>query len=555
MTTPMKETYRKPSVWMPLVIAVSLGIGILLGTFIFSRHASDSESPAYEKLRNILEYISENYVDEVSIDSILEKTFPEILAQLDPHSTYIPASELQSYNIEIEGSFSGIGIRFNTLTDTITVDEVISGGPSEKVGIIPGDRIVTVNDTLIIGDEWTNERLLKILRGPRFSEVTLGIKRSNSDKLLKYTVTRDEIPVTSVDACYMITPTTGYLKINTFSKGTYDEFLTSLVNLRKQGAKNYILDLRGNGGGLMEEAVRMANEFLSRNDMIVSMRGRLEEYNAGSSANGLGSFQNEQLAVLIDETSASASEILAGAIQDNDRGLIVGRRSFGKGLVQTQIDLPDQSAMRLTVARYYTPSGRCIQKNYIPGSLSNYANEIAERYMHGENFSADSIRIDKSQVFLTSGGREVYGGGGIIPDIFVANDTIGITDYYISIYNAGLLQKFSFTYTDSNRERFADVLTTEDVLAILPSDDSLLTQFVSYAQKEGKIAPRWFYINQSRDLIVNILKALIARDLLGTSAYYEVINRTDSTIKHALDAIGKGHAKAPVTVNNKSALR
>ncbi len=305
----------------------------------------------------------------------------------------------------------------------------------------------------------------------------------------------------------------------------------------------------------MEAAVRMANEFLDRDDIIVSMRGRLEPYNTSSSANGLGSFANEPLVVLIDESSASASEILAGAIQDNDRGVIVGRRSFGKGLVQNQIDLPDHSALRLTVARYYTPSGRCIQKNYTPGNFNTYANEIAERYMHGEGFSADSIRIDKSQIFHTTGGREVYGGGGIIPDIYVANDTIGISEYYISIYNAGLLQKFSFMYTDSNRKKFIDAMTTDDVLALLPGDDALLNQFVSYALREGKIAPRWFYINQSRDLIVSILKALIARDLLGTSAYYEVINRTDTTIRRAVDAIADGSAKKPVTINNKSALK
>ncbi len=551
----MKPAYKRISIWLPLIIAASISIGLLAGIFIFNRRQATPTYSAYDKLQAILGYVSENYVDEVSIDSILEKAFPDIMAQLDPHSTYIPAADLQDYNIEIEGSFSGIGIRFNTLTDTVTVDEVISGGPSEKVGILPGDRIVTVNDTLIIGDEWTNKRLLQIMRGPRHSEVTLGIKRDNAPELLSYTVIRDDIPVTSVDACYMIAPTTGYLKINTFSNETYNEFLTSLVTLRKQGATSFILDLRGNGGGLMEAAVRMANEFLDRDDIIVSMRGRLEPYNTSSSANGLGSFANEPLVVLIDESSASASEILAGAIQDNDRGVIVGRRSFGKGLVQNQIDLPDHSALRLTVARYYTPSGRCIQKNYTPGNFNTYANEIAERYMHGEGFSADSIRIDKSQIFHTTGGREVYGGGGIIPDIYVANDTIGISEYYISIYNAGLLQKFSFMYTDSNRKKFIDAMTTDDVLALLPGDDALLNQFVSYALREGKIAPRWFYINQSRDLIVSILKALIARDLLGTSAYYEVINRTDTTIRRAVDAIADGSAKKPVTINNKSALK
>ena len=551
----MKPIYKKLSTWLPLIIVVSMVCGIFLGTYIFGRKSLFSANSSYDKLGVMLDLIDKNYVDSISTDSILEKSFPDILAQLDPHSTYIPAEDLEDVNIRTEGSFSGIGIRFNILTDTVTVDEVISGGPSAKVGIMPGDRIVTVNDTVIVGNEWTNNKLLKILRGPRFSEVTLGIKRDNANDLLEFTVIRDNVPVTSVDASYMITPTIGYLKINTFSEETYAEFLTSLVRLKTTGAQKFILDLRGNGGGLMQAAVLMANEFLQRDEVIVSTRGREDAFRSSSSSNGLGAFQNEPLVVLIDESSASASEILAGAVQDNDRGLIVGRRSFGKGLVQNQMELSDNSAIRLTVARYYTPSGRCIQKNYTPGNLNSYNQEIVERYMHGEGFSADSIKVDSKEVFYTLGGREVYGGGGIIPDVFVANDTLGITDYYIKIYNAGLLQKFSFIYTDSNRKQLSEAKSTNDILALLPNDDALLNQFVGFAHREAKIAPRWYYINQSRSLILDLLKALIARDMLGTSGYYEVINRTDNTVLKAIEAIENGDAAKPITINNKSQIK
>lgn len=551
----MKPIYKKLSTWLPLIIVVSMVCGIFLGTYIFGRKSLFSANSSYDKLGVMLDLIDKNYVDSISTDSILEKSFPDILAQLDPHSTYIPAEDLEDVNIRTEGSFSGIGIRFNILTDTVTVDEVISGGPSAKVGIMPGDRIVTVNDTVIVGNEWTNNKLLKILRGPRFSEVTLGIKRDNANDLLEFTVIRDNVPVTSVDASYMITPTIGYLKINTFSEETYAEFLTSLVRLKTTGAQKFILDLRGNGGGLMQAAVLMANEFLQRDEVIVSTRGREDAFRSSSSSNGLGAFQNEPLVVLIDESSASASEILAGAVQDNDRGLIVGRRSFGKGLVQNQMELSDNSAIRLTVARYYTPSGRCIQKNYTPGNLNSYNQEIVERYMHGEGFSADSIKVDSKEVFYTLGGREVYGGGGIIPDVFVANDTLGITDYYIKIYNAGLLQKFSFIYTDSNRKQLSEAKSTNEILSLLPNDDALLNQFVGFAHREAKIAPRWYYINQSRSLILDILKALIARDMLGTSAYYEVINRTDNTVLKAIEAIENGDAAKPIAINNRSQIK
>ncbi|MCM1292766.1 MAG: S41 family peptidase [Bacteroides sp.] len=531
----MKPFYKRLSTWLPLIILASGGAGLWIG----SKFSGRGNGGSLDKLQNIASIIEANYVDSVDIDSLIEYSLSDILAKLDPHTTYISANDLQVYNEDIEGSFSGIGIKFNMITDTIIVDEVISGGPSEKIGLLAGDRIITVDDSIVAGKGWTNERIIKSLRGAKGSKVKLGVKRDGASKLLDFTVTRDDIPVSSIDACYMITDNIGYLKINKFTTETFGEFITSMATLRGEGAQKYILDLRGNGGGLLQAAVAMANEFLDMQQLIVSMKGRKPEYNAVFEANGLGSFKNEELVVLLDEISASASEIVAGAIQDNDRGLIIGRRSFGKGLVQTQIELPDSSAIRLTVARYYTPSGRCIQKSYTLGNINEYMSELSERYRHGEGFSADSMRIDKSQVYYTIGGREVYGGGGIVPDIYVANDTTGISDYYISVFNAGLLQKFSFSYTDANRKYLSKAKTPKELIGLLPSDEVLLDDFVAYCLKEGNIAPRWYYINQSRDLIVSILKALIARDVLGTSAYYEVINQTDTTVTRAISELNK----------------
>ena len=541
----MIQAFKRVTVWVPLIIAAALALGIWLGSLLFGGR-NNHEGDAYGKIQTILDYVDRDYVDAVDTDSLLEAAIPELLSQLDPHTAYIPAEDLKAANDELRGSFSGIGITFNMLTDTITVVEVLSGGPSEKVGLLAGDRIITIDDSIVSGKNWSQEKVVNTLRGPEDTKVKLGVKRDNADKMLTFTVTRGEIPMTSIDAAYMIDDEIGYVKVNKFSETTYDEFLNAMAQLRYDGAKKYILDLRSNGGGMMDAAIRMANEFLSSGDVIVSTKGRKEEMNAVSRANGLGSFQKEDLTVLIDEYSASASEILAGAIQDNDRGLIIGRRSFGKGLVQQQIDLPDHSAIRLTVARYYTPSGRCIQKSYSPGSTDEYINEIAERYNHGEGFNADSILIDRSQIFHTVGGREVFGGGGIIPDIYVPNDTAGISKYYISVFNAGLLHKYSFKYIDSNRHRLEQALDVPELLSMLPPDDQLLNDFVNYAHREGKIAPRWYYINISRNLILDILKSMIARDIFGTSAYYEVINDTDISVQRAVSETREGHATKPV---------
>ncbi|WP_300172655.1 S41 family peptidase [Duncaniella sp.] len=536
----MNNRLKKTSVWMPLAIAVALVAGMWIGKSFFNNSARwNSRS----KLDTILEIIDRSYVDDVDPDSLLEASFAGLLSHLDPHSVYIPASDLQNVNEELSGSFSGIGISFNLLNDSINVLEVISGGPSEKAGLLAGDKIVSINDTIVAGQKWSDVKVRSSLRGPKGSVVKLGIKRHTSKKILPFEVVRGDIPVTSVDAAYMIAPKTGYVKINKFGSNTYSEFLTSVVNLMADGAEKFVIDLRGNGGGFMEPAVLMANEFLPAGSPIVSMRGKTSPDERPTFSDGSGSLLNTELVVLIDEVSASASEIFAGAIQDNDRGLVIGRRSFGKGLVQNQIELPDSSALRLTIARYYTPSGRCIQKAYAPGT--DYDRDIINRYEHGEFYSADSIKLDKTLAFETMHGRTVYGGGGIMPDIFVPNDTAGITSYYLNVVNAGLIQKYTFDYTDRNRDRLEKSGDVAALLRMLPDDDTLLQDFVSYSQKAG-VAPRWYYINISRDLLVNQLKAMIARNVLGVEGYFKVFNELDPTVVSGVEALASGKAAFPV---------
>lgn len=536
----MNNRLKKTSVWMPLAIAVALVAGMWIGKSFFNNSARwNSRS----KLDTILEIIDRSYVDDVDPDSLLEASFAGLLSHLDPHSVYIPAADLQNVNEELSGSFSGIGISFNLLKDSINVLEVISGGPSEKAGLLAGDKIVSINDTIVAGQKWSDVKVRSSLRGPKGSVVKLGIKRHTSKKILPFEVVRGDIPVTSIDAAYMIAPKTGYVKINKFGSNTYSEFLTSVVNLMADGAEKFVIDLRGNGGGFMEPAVLMANEFLPAGSPIVSMRGKTAPDDRPTFSDGSGSLLNTELVVLIDEVSASASEIFAGAIQDNDRGLVIGRRSFGKGLVQNQIELPDSSALRLTIARYYTPSGRCIQKAYAPGT--DYDRDIINRYEHGEFYSADSIKLDKSLAFETMHGRTVYGGGGIMPDIFVPNDTAGITSYYLNVVNAGLIQKYTFDYTDRNRDRLEKSGDVAALLRMLPDDDTLLQDFVSYSQKAG-VAPRWYYINISRDLLVNQLKAMIVRNVLGVEGYFKVFNELDPTVVSGVEALASGKAAFPV---------
>ncbi|MCI8998816.1 MAG: S41 family peptidase [Muribaculaceae bacterium] len=537
----MNNRFKNTSVWVPLALAVALVGGMWIGkSFMNTSGRWDSKA----KLETILGIIDSNYVDDVDADSLLEASLPGLLSRLDPHSVYIPARDLQGVNEELGGSFSGIGISFNMLNDTINVLEVISGGPSEKVGLLPGDRIVSINDTVVAGMEWSDVKVRSSLRGPKGSIVKLGIKRPSSKSLLSFDVTRGDVPVTSIDAAYILSPGVGYIKINKFGASTYSEFLTSMVTLLAEDAQKFVIDLRGNTGGFMEPAVLMANEFLPAGSPIVSMKGKTTRDTSPTVSDGTGTFRDLELVVLLDEISASASEIFAGAIQDNDRGLVVGRRSFGKGLVQNQMELPDSSALRLTIARYYTPSGRCIQKTYAPGT--DYERDIINRYEHGEFYNVDSIKLNKDLAFTTLHGRTVYGGGGIMPDIFVPNDTAGVTSYYINVMNAGLIQKYTFDYTDRNRQRLEAGKTVAEVVEMLPDDDMLLEDFVAYAKKNG-VTPRWALINISHDLLVNSLKAMIARNLLGVSGYFEVINESDPTVVTAVEAISSGKAAFPIT--------
>lgn len=535
---------KKIAVWVPVVVAVAFAAGIFLGARLFK---SGVDWSAKVKIGEIMNLVANEYVDEVNTDSILEASIPDILAKLDPHTVYIPASELQATNEVLDGSFGGIGVSFTMMNDTASVIEVVSGGPSEKVGILAGDRIITVNDSVVAGIKLDSESMRKRLKGPKGTTVTLGIKRNNSPEILTFEVTRGDIPVNAVDAAYMIRPGIGYLRINKFGRTTYMEFLEGMVKLQRDGAKQFILDLRGNTGGYMEPAILMANEFLGAGMPIVSTHGRSGVIESDFSGDGQGAFQDTELIVVIDEASASASEIFAGAIQDNDRGLIVGRRSFGKGLVQRQIELPDSSAIRLTTARYHTPSGRCIQKPYTMGSVDEYEREIYTRFNNGEGFSADSAKIDTTQIFNTASGRTVYGGGGIMPDVFVAGDTTGISPYYIKVFNAGLLHRFAFYFTDINRDELSKADTTAELMALLPQDETLLNIFVEYARDKGNIPPRWYYINISRDLIVRQLKSLIASDVLGQAALFEVSNEGDSTILRAIREFNDGNAVAPIT--------
>ena len=545
----MKPAYKRLGTWVPLIIALSFAGGIWTGNSLLQRRAN----PVQGKLQEVLDLINANYVDKISTDTLIDYAIPAILEQLDPHSVYLTADEVKSQNEELEGSFSGIGISFWLQNDTINVVEVIGGGPSEAVGIMAGDRIVTVNGKSAVGKTWTEERVRRELRGDEGSKVTLGIMRPSAPgKTFKYDVTRAQIPLTSVDAAYRPADNVVYVKVNRFGEQTFSEFLDALARTEYNPKTDKLMvDLRGNGGGYMQPAVMMANEFLPRGAVIVSTRGRegsgLEET---LRADGTGSFRNAEVVVLVDEQSASASEIFAGALQDNDRGLVIGRRSFGKGLVQNQFPLRDNSALRLTIARYYTPSGRCIQKSYKPGELHSYQDEILSRYLHGELQNADSIKFDPKQVFSTVNGRKVYGGGGIMPDIFVGADTVGVSSYYMEVVNAGLIQKYAMSYCDRNGGKLRSAKDVRQLMSMLPSDREIIEDFAEYARSTAGIQPRWYYINLSQDILVNSLKAWIARDAIGAQAFYEVYNTSDQTIAKALEALSGGVARVPLLPSN-----
>ena len=526
---------------MPLLMALCVVIGIVIGTF-YANHFSGNRlniiSTGSNRLNNLLHIIDDQYVDNVDIDSLVDKAIPQILAELDPHSVYINAKNVQAANDDLRGSFSGVGIEFNIRQDTIHVQNVIKNGPAERAGILAGDKIVAIDGKPFVGKVVTNEEAMHRLKGPKDTKVKIGIIRYGQSKVLNFTVTRGEIPQKSISAVYMLDATTGYIRIKSFGETTYTELLIALATLSQQGFSNLVIDLRDNTGGYLQSAVQMANEFLPKNKLIVYTQGRKsprQEYKS----DGHGSYQKIPLVVLINEGSASASEIFAGAMQDNDRATIIGRRSFGKGLVQQQIAFSDGSMIRLTIARYYTPSGRCIQKPYVNGDNKDYEQDLIARYQHGEFFNQDSIK-HTGPAYHTSIGRVVYGGGGITPDIFIPEDTLGMTSYFKQASISGLILQFAFTYTDDNRLKLNDFKTMM-ALADYLDRQNIVDKFATYADKHG-LQRRNLLIQKSHKLLERYLNSRIIYNMLDESAWHQYINQDDPTVKAALDVFKRKEA-------------
>lgn len=538
---------------MPFLLAICLVAGILIGTF-YTNHFSGNKlgiiNTSSNKLNALLHIIDEQYVDTVSMFNLVEEAMPQILAELDPHSSYIPAKDLEAVNSDLKGSFSGIGVQFTIQDDTIHINSVIQGGPSEKVGLLAGDRIVEVDDSSFVGKIVTNSEAMRRLKGEKGSKVKLGIYRPGEKEILHFTVVRGDIPVKSIDAAYMINDKFGYVKVNKFGETTYPELLVALAQLSQANCKGMIIDLRGNTGGYMAATIQMVNEFLPNNKLIVYTEGR-KSPRENYTSNGTGSSQTMPLIVLMDEGSASASEIFAGAIQDNDRGTIIGRRSFGKGLVQQPIEFSDGSAIRLTIARYYTPSGRCIQKPYEKGNDAEYEMDIITRYEHGEFFSADSIKQNIKEIYHTSLGRTVYGGGGIMPDIFVPQDTTGMTSYYRMAATRGLIIRYTLDYTDKNRNKLKEYDTPQKMEAYLKTQN-LLEKFAEYAEKKG-LKRRNILMYKSKQLFEESLYGNIIYNMLGIEAYITYSNLTDKTVQKALEVLEKGESfpQAPEKTSEK----
>ena len=537
---------NKKNILIIITVVVAVLFGLFFGNLIALKanrgnkikNLTEYFSGSNSKVDEMLSLIDEQYVDTINIDSITDEVMGDLVSKLDPHSVYIPAKDLEAVNSELEGSFSGIGVQFNIQNDTVMIVSVISGGPSEKVGLMAGDRIVKVNDTIFAGKNVvSNEKVMKKLRGPKGTKVKLSVKRHGTKELLSYAITRGDIPVNSVAVAYIIEPGVGFIGLNNnFGKNTYDEFLHAIAELRAKGAKKYIIDLRENSGGLMDVAIRMINEFLPKGQMIVYSEGKAyPRYEA--KADGSGSCISNELVVLIDEFSASASEIFAGAIQDNDRGLIIGRRSFGKGLVQQQIPFSDGSAVRLTVARYYTPSGRSIQKPYVKGDAKAYEEDIINRFNHGEFDSKDSVHVANTLKYRTLKGRTVYGGGGIMPDIFVARDTSKYTPYLTKVINYGYIYQFAFQYTDRNRTKLNGFKTWQDMDNYLTAEN-LLNEFTTFAAAKG-VVPNTREIGISKELISNQIKAYIIRNILGDNGFYPILYKNDEAVKKALESLKK----------------
>ena len=534
----------------PTLTIICLLLGFLIGNAVsnkvnaqrFYLHNGQLFQQPDSKIDQVLELIEAGYVDPINLDSITEEVTKEIIKRLDPHSSYIPKEDLDMVNSELSASFSGVGVQFSIQNDTVQVVAVISGGPCEGLGVLAGDKIVMVNDSNFTGKTITNERVMHALRGPKGTEVKIGVVRSGTDEVLQFNITRGDIPVHSVDAKFIIESKgekIGFVRVSRFAENTYDEFISALASLRGQGANSYIIDLRENSGGYMDQAIKMANEFLSKGDMIVYSEGRAyPRYEAR--ATGFGRFQRDKFVVLIDNFSASASEIFAGAMQDNDRAMIIGRRSFGKGLVQQQIPFADGSAIRLTVARYYTPSGRCIQKPYKLGDQEDYEMDLLDRFENGEFFSADSVHFADSTVYMTKEGRQVMGGGGIMPDVFVGRDTTLYTPYFNIVSNRAYTYQFAYQYTNRHRKelnQFADWQTLEKHLL----KANWVDEFVAFAKEKG-VEPNPEQLAISRPLLVRIVNAYIVRNILNDEGFYPLFERDDDIVKEAVEQLTSSSA-------------
>lgn len=553
MTT-MNNNINRNNRWMPLIIAVSIVGGIIIGTFFANRYAGNRLNiinTSSNKLNDLLHIIDDQYVDTVDIANIVEQSMPKILEELDPHSTYISAKDAESANEDLKGSFCGVGIQFVIREDTVRVTNIIHGGPSEKVGILPGDKIISVDGKPYVGSIVTNQETLHRLKGDKGTKVKIGVMRHGQKNPMSFTVIRGDIPLKSIDATYMINDKLGYVKIKNFGETTYAELLTSLAELETAGFKGLVVDLRGNGGGYLSAAIQMVNEFLPGDKLIVYTQGRRarrEEYKS----DGRGSYQKIPLIVLIDETTASAAEIFSGAIQDNDRGVIVGRRSFGKGLVQQPIEFSDGSLIHLTIARYYTPSGRCIQKPYVKGQPKEYEMDLVARYERGEFFSQDSIH-QTGEKYHTSIGRTVYGGGGIMPDYFVAEDTTALTPYYTECVTKGTIAQFCYEYTDNNRPELSKMNNAAEMEKYLRKM-SVMDQFIRYADSKG-IVRRNIMILKSKNLFEKAVYGSIIYNMLEMNDYIQFMNYKDPTINKAVELFEAKLTKPTLngeTTNKKS---
>ena len=540
---------KKTSLYIPLIIAVSVTAGVLIGNLL-NRNSQYSFGGMYpaatNKISTVLNLIANGYVDSVNTNSIIEQTIPEMLKNLDPHTTYIPAKNMVKVQEEMTGNFSGIGVQFSVMEDTVRVIEVIAGGPSSKIGLMPGDRIVRVNDSIIAGINVKNATVLSLLKGKKNTKVIVGIVRKDYAEELEFEITRGEIPLYSVDVSYMIDEETGFVKISRFGNKTYNEFMDRMALLDDYGAKKIIIDLRQNTGGSLSAVLQMVDEFLEKGEPILYTEG-INQPRKTYDASRKNSWKNMKVFVLIDEFSASASEIFAGAMQDNDRGIVIGRRSFGKGLVQEQIPLMDGSALRLTVARFYTPSGRCIQSSYEEGN-EEYYNHIYERFQNMEQLSADSIHFIDSLKYETKGGRIVYGGGGIMPDFFVPVDTTGNSEYFTKIFRKGLIYSFAYSYADAHRDELSTLTDAEEFDSYLDEKDAL-SEFVKYASEKG-IAKDTKGLKVSGTIINTQLKAYIARNIMGEEGFYPIIKKIDKTLLRAIEISRQNLLVENINVND-----